>query len=158
MRSVHAIPGPEVAMNFPRPDEIIEQLTTEFLADQEAYLSRESYRQYAHILDLLELYLERRRPGRRRPECGATARPGGASCGLPGAADLTRGSSEFLGDFLPHEIGASTETLRAARVVIETLGAWLAAKGYVTRDQTARKRVGRVERPSGDPEPLGPIP
>ena len=38
-------------MNFPRPDEIIEQLTAEFLADQEARLGRETHRRYAHIID-----------------------------------------------------------------------------------------------------------
>jgi hypothetical protein len=131
-------------MNFPQEDEMIEQLFREFLADQEAHLSPESYGQYAYIIDLFEFYLERCQPGHRRQEYGATAQPDGISCGLFGAEDLPRGFSKFLGDFLPHEMSASTETLRTARTVIKALGAWLAAKGYVTPKKIARKRVDRA--------------
>jgi hypothetical protein len=120
-------------MGFPRPDSIIEQLLTEFLADHEAQLSPEGDRRYAYILDLLKLFLERHRPGRRRRECGPRAHPDGPSCGLPGAADLTRGRSKFLGDFLPREMAVDAETLQVARAVIQKLGVWLAAKGYVPR-------------------------
>ena len=52
-------------MNFPEPDDVLEQLFAEFLTDQKARLSLESYFQYAEIIDLFNLYLDRY----YRPEC-----------------------------------------------------------------------------------------
>jgi hypothetical protein len=114
-------------MNFLPRDRVIEQLLTEFLADRAAHLSPEGYRQSANIIDLVEFYLERERP--RRQQYGTTAKRDGTCCGLPGAEDRTGGLSKFLGEFLPHEMGAGTQTWRTARTEIKNLGAWLAAKG-----------------------------
>jgi hypothetical protein len=146
-------------MNFPQPGELFEPLFTEFLADQEAHLSPESYRQYAYIIDLLGVYLERHKPGRRRRKSGTTAQPDGTSCGWFGAEDLIAAFPKFLGDFLPHEIDVGTEELRTARTVIKTLGRWLVAKGYVTGKATAQESGGESPvRPTGDPEAPGPVP
>ncbi len=135
-------------MNFPEPDDVVEQLFAEFLADQKTRLSLESYRQYAEIIDLFNLYLDRYyRPECSRREHDAPARSDGRFCGLPPAVDLVRRFSVFLGDFLPREIAVSPERVRAARTVIKALGAWLTAKGYVVRNKPARKRAKRSKRP-----------
>jgi hypothetical protein len=146
MRPVHATPRPEAAMNDHQPDETIGPIFAEFMADQAARLSPESYRQYVMIIDHLGLYQDRYRPGYWRREYEAAARPDGAFRGVPEAVDLTRRFPQFLRDFLPCEIGVSTETLRTAGTVIEALGAWLIAEGYVARNKPARKRVDRAAR------------
>lgn len=134
-------------MNFPEPDDVIGQFFAEFMADQATHLSPESYLQYAVIIDLFDLYLDRYyRPECWRREYDAPARSNGTFCGLPPAVDLTRRFSVFLGDFLPREITVSPERLRAARTVIKSFGAWLIAKGYVLRNKPARKRANRSER------------
>ncbi len=120
-------------MGFPQQDSILAPLLTEFLADHQAQLSPEGYRRYAYILDLLELFLERHRPGRRRRECGPMTSAERTSGGLLGAADPTRGRAKFLGEFLPQEMAVDAETLQVARAVTQELGVWLAAKGYVPR-------------------------
>jgi hypothetical protein len=57
-------------MDLRWPDEIIEPLLTEFLADQRVRLSPASYRQHTYVIDLFEFSLERYRPGGRRQEFG----------------------------------------------------------------------------------------
>jgi hypothetical protein len=128
-----AFATPEVTMIYPRQDSILAQLLTDFLTDHQAQLSPEGYRRYAYILDLLELFLERHRPGRRRREWGPMSSVSGTSGGLLGAADLTRSRAKFLGEFLHHEMAVDAETLQLARAVTQELGVWLAAQGYVPR-------------------------
>ena len=117
-------------MDLPRPEPTIEQLLSEFLADQGARLSPKDYGQDAVILDLYESYLERYWPGRTR-EKNAAGWSDGTYCGTFGADDLIGGLSEFLSDFLPREVeAADARTMRTARAVIKRLGAWLVVKGY----------------------------
>jgi hypothetical protein len=146
MSQVHVTPRLEAAMNFPRPDQTIGQLLAEFLAGQETRLSPKGYRQCVGIIALCESYLECYWPGHSREEYDVTDRPDGTFCGTFGAEDLIGGISEFLSDFLPHEIGADTETMRAAGAVIEQLTAWLAAKGHVERREDAREQMHRAAR------------
>jgi hypothetical protein len=135
-------------MNFPGPDDdMVEHLFTEFLADQKARLSPQSYLQYVGVIELFDLYLDRYyRPDCSRREYDAPARFDGGFCGLPPAVDLVRRFSVFLGEFPPREMAVGTETLRAARTVIKALGAWLTAKGYVVRTKPARKRAKKSNR------------
>ena len=135
-------------MDFPEPNDVVEQPFAEFMADQGARLSPESYPQYAGIIALFDLYPDRYyRPECSRREEDAPARPDGRFRGFPPAVDLVRRFSVFLDDFLPREIEDGVERLRAARKVIKTLGAWLAAKGYVVRNEAARGRSEGRERP-----------
>jgi hypothetical protein len=135
-------------MDFPEPDDVVEQLFAEFMADQRARLSPESYLQYAGIIALFDLYLDRYyRPECSRREQDAPARSDGRFRGFPPAVDLVRRFSVFLDEFLPRELEDDAERLRAARKVIKTLGDWLAAKGYVVRNEAARKRSKGRERP-----------
>lgn len=131
-------------MNVLRPGTTIEQLLTEFLADHAVHLNVDDHRRYARVLDLLESFLERYRPGRRRGTHAATVEP---FCSAYGVAELARNFSRFLSDFLPHEIKTDAETSRTARAVIEALGTWLTAQGYIARDEIVRKRAKSVERP-----------
>jgi hypothetical protein len=144
---MHAISSPGVTMDYQQPDDLFEQVFTEFMTDQATRLSPESYRQYAMIIDLLEIYQDRYRSEYRHREYETMARPDGAFRGVSEAIDLTRRFSTFLRDFLPHEIDVSPATLRTARMVIKEFGAWLAAKGYVVRNQLARKRKGSKRPP-----------
>ena len=141
---MHAILNPEAAMNVLRPNTAIEQLLTEFLADHTSRLTPETHRRYARVLDLIEFSLERYRPGRRRETPDATVEP---FCATYGVAELARSFSWFLNVFLVHEIRANPETLQTAKVVIQTLGAWLNAKGYIVRNEAVRKRTKTDERP-----------
>jgi hypothetical protein len=135
-------------MNFPEPDDEVEQLFAEFMADQRAYLSPESYLQYAVIIDPFDHYLDRYyRPECSRREYDAPARSDGRFRGFPPAVDLVRRFSVSLDDLQSREIDFSPERLRGARTVIKALGAWLTAKGYVVRNKSTRKRANRRERP-----------
>jgi hypothetical protein len=139
-------------MNFPEPDDVLEQLFAEFLTDQKACLSLESYIQYAEIIDLFNLYLDRYyRPECLRREYDTPARSDRRFGGLPPAVNLVRRFSAFLGDFLPREIAVRPERLQAARTVIKALGAWLTTKGYVVRKEPARKRVNKSKQPPSLP-------
>jgi hypothetical protein len=140
---MHTISSPEAAMNVLRPDTTIEQLLTDFLADQAVPLGWKDHRRYAHVIDLLESSLERYRPGRRRETHDATVEP---FCTTYGVAELTRSFSWFLNAFLPDEIKASPETLQTAQAVIQALDAWLTTKGYVLGNPPARNRDTRSER------------
>jgi hypothetical protein len=135
-------------MNFPGPDDMVEQLLAEFLADQKTRLRPQSYLQYAGIIDRFDLYLDRDyRPECSRREYDAPARFDERFRGLPPAVDLVRRFSVFLDEFLPREMAVGTETLRAARTVIKALGGWLTAKGYVVRNKPAGKRANKSNRP-----------
>jgi hypothetical protein len=136
---MYAIANPEAAMKVFRPDTTIEQLLTDFLADQAVHLSREGHRRYAHVIDLLESSLEQYRPGRRGETHAATVEP---FCETYGVAELTRGFSWFL----LYEIKASPETSLTAQAVIQALGAWLTTQGHVLGNPPARKRDNRSER------------
>jgi hypothetical protein len=139
-------------MNFPEPDDVLEQLFAEFLTDQKARLSQESYFQYAEIIDLFNLYLDRYyRPECLRQEYDTPVRSDRRFGGLPPAVDLVRRFSVFLGDFLPREIAVGPERLQATQTVIEALGAWLTAKGYVVRKEPTRKRAKRSKQPPSLP-------
>lgn len=143
-------------MDSLRPDETIEQLLAGFMADHATHLSPNAYRRYAVIVDLFESYLERYRPGLWRGEFPATARrDAGTFCGVFGATAHVRGFSTFLGDYLPHELGVSVETLRTARVVIKAFRAWLAANGSLGGGSKARKRFdqGSRDRPAIQDKP-----
>lgn len=128
----HVPPRFEASMNSPRPNKTTGQLLAEFLAHQEACLGPKGYFQVAVIISLYGSYLEHDRPGRSLEEYDATVWPHETPFYGPfGAENLTGGFSEFLGDFLPHQVGPGTATMRAAEPVIKELTAWLAAKGYV---------------------------
>lgn len=140
-------------MSFLEPDDTVELLFAEFLADQEAQLGPEGYRQSAEVIDLFDLYLDRYcRPECWRREYDAPDRSERRFDGFPPAVDLVRRFPLFLGDFLSCEIAISPGRLRVARAVIKALGTWLTAKGYVVRKAPARKRVKRSERPPYFPE------
>jgi acetyl esterase/lipase len=136
-------------MNFPGPDDdIVDHLFTEFLADQKARLSPQSYLQYVAVIELFDLYLARYyRPDCSRREYDAPARSDERFRGFPPAVDLVGRFSVFLDEFLPCEMAVGAERLRAARTVIKALGAWLTTKGYVVRNKAARKRANKSNRP-----------
>jgi hypothetical protein len=86
-------------MNFPEPDDEVDQLFAEFLADQRPHLSPEGYLQYVGIIGLFNHYLDRYyRPDCSRREYDAPARSGGRLGGFPPAVDLVRRFSVFLDD------------------------------------------------------------
>jgi hypothetical protein len=129
-------------MSSPRPHKMIRQLLAEFLADHEASLGPKSYFQFAVIIGLYGLYLEHDRPGRSLEEYDATVWPYDIPFYGPfGAENLTGGFSEFLGDFLPDQVGPDTATMRAAGPVIKELTAWLVAKGYARHHEEGPGRM-----------------
>lgn len=138
-------------MNFLGPDDdddMVEHLFAEFLADQKADLSPESYLPYLRVIELFDLDLDRYdRPDCSRREYDAPAWSDGRFRGFPPAVDLVRRFSVFLDEFLPREVEDDAERLRAARKVIKASGAWLTARGDVVRKEAARKRTRRSKRP-----------
>ena len=134
-------------MSTPTPDKTIDELFAEFLADQEARLSRQSYSRYEAIVDnLYRGYLERYWPGHSGKDYDAVTRAGGTYCGTYGADDITGGFSEFLGYFMPHKVIASDATMKAAGTVINKLTRWLVERGYTEDDEAARGRVREAAR------------
>jgi hypothetical protein len=135
-------------MNVSEPCDVIEQLCAEFMADQRARLSTASYRQYAQIMDLLELYLDYDcRLICLDDEHETTDRSDEGFCGVPSAVNLVHRLPAFLEDFLPGRIGVSTETLWGARMMIQELEAWLIARGSVVCTDRTGNRAQRRQRP-----------
>src|SRR3954447_26876860 len=101
--SAHTIPGAEGPMSTPKPDETIDQLFEEFLADQEARLSPKTFDKYHGIIHLYRSYLESYWPGHSGKESEAITKAKGTYCGTFGAEEIVSGSSEFLGYFMPRK-------------------------------------------------------
>ena len=118
-------------MSIPKRAKTIDQLFQEFLADQEARLSPNTYRRYDDIVDLFGCYLERYWPSHDEDEYSRITDSGGTYCGAFGAEEIVGGLSEFLGYFMPHKVRASKETMKAAGTVTRKLVKWLAERGHV---------------------------
>src|SRR4051794_6355784 len=112
-------------MSTPRPDRTIDELFAEFLADQEARLSPQSYTRYEDIIALYRGYLERYWPDHTGNDSDAISRAGGTYCGTYGADDITSGFWEFLGYYMPRKVIASNATMKAAGTVVKKLARWL---------------------------------
>ena len=127
----------------------IDEVFTEFLADQEARLSPSTYRRYDDILHLFRSCLERYWPGHDQEEYDRITKTGGTFCGTFGPEEITGGLGEFLGYFMPHKVIAGKETMKAAGTVTKKLVKWLAEKGYVTDAEDlemAEERAGEAAR------------
>jgi hypothetical protein len=133
-------------MSTPEPDQTIEQLFEDFLADQEARLSPRTFDKYEGIIHLYRSYLERYWPGHSGEEYEAITQTKGTYCGTFGPEDITSGFSEFLGYFMPHKVIAGHETMKAAGTVVKKLSKWLAENGYIEDDESIRERVGQAAR------------
>src|SRR5947209_7672284 len=77
-------------MDTPRPMKTIAEVFAEFLAEQKARLSHQSYRKYASIIDLLRLYLESYGPRHEQADYRRSTEAGGTFCGTFGPADILR--------------------------------------------------------------------
>jgi hypothetical protein len=133
-------------MGTPKPDETIDDLFAEFLADQKARLSAQTDTRYETIIDLYRGFLERYWPDHSGKDSEAISRAGGTYCGTFGADDITSGFSEFLGCFMPHKVIAGNETMRAAGTVVKKLVRWLVETGYTEDDETIRELLGETAR------------
>ena len=133
-------------MNTPKPDQTIDQLFEEFLADQEARLSPKTFDKYEGIIHLYRSYLESYWPGHSGKDYEAITQAKGTYCGTFGAEDITSGFSEFLGYFMPRKVIAGNETMKAAGTVVKKLAKWLVEKGYTENDESVRELVGTTAR------------
>jgi hypothetical protein len=133
-------------MSTPKSGKTIEQIFAEFLVDQEARLSPQTYSKYEGIIQLYRSYLESYWPGHDHKEYDAITSAKGTYCGTFGADDITSGFSEFLGYFMPHKVIGSNETMKSAGTVIKKLTKWLVQKGYTEDDDFTSERVREAAR------------
>jgi len=132
-----------------KPTVTIDQVFEEFLAAQEARLSRSTFSRYADIIDLFRSCLEGYWPGHDQKEYNRITEAGGTFCGTFGPEDILGGLSEFLGYFMPCKVIAGKDTMKAAGTVTKKLMKWLAEKGYVADDEGldyAKEEAGRAAR------------
>lgn len=137
-------------MSSTKPARTILETFDEFLADQEARLSPNTYRKYEDIISLLQNYLESYWPDHDQDEYDRITDAGGTFCGTFGPKEITGGYGEFLGHFMPHKVMCGKETMKAAGTVTKKLAKWLAEKGYVedTSDATERASEAIKELPA----------
>ncbi len=133
-------------MSTPQPGKTISQIFTEFLADQNARLSPNTYRKYEGIIHLYRSYLESYWPGHDQKEYNAITSAKGTYCDTFGADDMTSGFSEFLDYFMPRKVIGSDETMKSAGTVVKKLTKWLVQKGYTEDDEFTSERVREAAR------------
>jgi hypothetical protein len=133
-------------MYTPITDKTIDKLFAEFLADQEARLSPQTYDKYEQIIHLYRSYLESYRPDHSGKEYEAITKAKVTYCGTFGAEEIASGFSEFLGYFMPRKVIAGNETMKAAGTVTKKLAKWLVQKGHTKDDESIRELVGRAAR------------
>ncbi len=136
-------------MSACKPTKTIDEVFEEFLADQEARLSDNTFRQYKNIVGLLGACLERYWPDCDRQEYDRITGAGGTYCGTFGPDRIISGTWEFLGYFMPRKVIAGKTTMKAAGTVTRKLMKWLAEKGYVEDVESlemAEERAGQAAR------------
>lgn len=133
-------------MSIPEPGKTIDAIFDEFLVDQEARLSPQTYTRYEGIIHLYRSYLEAYWPGHSGEDYKAVTKAGGTYCGTYGAKEIASGFSEFLGYFMPHKVIAGNQTMKSAGTVTKKLTKWLTEKGYLDDDGTIRELVGEYAR------------
>ncbi len=129
-------------------DKTIAQVCAEFLADQQARISRKTFQKYETIIGLYQSYLESYWPG-HDGEASKIMKVGGTYCGTFGPEDITEGYSEFLGYFMPRKVMCGQDTMQAAGTVTKKLAKWLVEKGYLkaTEDtEYAHERAASASR------------
>ncbi len=128
------------------PNKTIDEICKEFLTDQEARLSPNSFNKYKSIIQLYQSYLESYWPSHSEKEYDSITEAKGTYCETFGAADITAGFSEFLGYFMPRKVMAGNETMKAAGTVIKKLSKWLVEKGHTQNNTVDRELLDTAAR------------
>lgn len=123
------------------PEKTIAEVFEQFLNDQEARLSPNTFSKYQTIIQLFESYLESYWPGHDQDEYNRVTENGGTFCGTFGPDEITGGYSEFLGYFIPHKVMCGKDTMKAAGTVTKKLAKWLDDKGYAEETSDAQERA-----------------
>ena len=126
---------------MPTTDKTISQTFEEFLSDQKARLSPQTFSKYETIIGLFESYMESYWPGHDQDEYNQVTEAGGTFCDTFGPQEITSGYSEFLGYFMPNKVMCGKETMKAAGTVTKKLAKWLADKGYAEDTSAAQERA-----------------
>jgi hypothetical protein len=133
----------------PAPKKVISQLVDKFLSDQKIRLSPKTFAKYKTIIDLFRTYLECYGPDHYRDEhpheFGVTD-SGDDYRRLYSPEEITRGYSEFLGYFMPHEIRCGKETMKDAGTVMKKFAKWLAENGYVEETSGAQAQAKQAAK------------
>jgi hypothetical protein len=138
----------------------IDQLLSDFLADQRRRLSERTYRNYESIVDLLCSCLngygyQHLDPADQDRFEKAYERDEDAFVHLFGARELVAGIPEFLDYFMVRKVIAGAELLRTAGNVTKELAKWLGERGYldaaavadtIERGTKAARDLPRAER------------
>lgn len=124
------------------PDQVtIDQVLTEFLADQRARLSARTMRNYEDVISLFQDCMNGYGPntldGRDHHRWKKAFDGGdfGAYCHLLGPEYILDNAGEFLGYFMIRKVMAGQELLRAAGTVTKRLAAWLCENGYAGEEE-----------------------
>jgi hypothetical protein len=133
----------------------IDDVLSEFLAEQRERLSARTFRNYAEVVELLRHSLDGYGHGsldgdeRRRWEKAFEGGDEEAFCHLFGPEKLPEHLGEFLGYFMVRKVMAGQELLKASGTVTGKLVRWLDARGYIDTDSVA-DATGRAQDASRD--------
>jgi hypothetical protein len=130
-------------MPTPTGSPTIDEVLTEFLAEQEKRLAPRTFRNYADVISLLrdclngygQQSLDTAEHDRWK---AAYERDEYAFVHVFGPDKIDQNLSEFLGYFMIRKVIAGEELLRAAGTVTKKLGKWLGERGYVDEDAVDR--------------------
>ena len=124
-------------MTIPQSNATIDNVLTEFLAEQRERLSDRTFQRYEEIVELLRHSLDRYaynsldHDERQRWEAKFESHEEGAFCRLFGPEKIPEHLGEFLGYFMVRKVIAGEELLKASGTVTSKLMRWLAEDGYI---------------------------
>jgi hypothetical protein len=107
----------------------IDDVLAEFLAEQQARLSKATFSRYDLVIHWLKSYCESYWPG-HDGEYDRVTKAGGTFCGTYGPEDIAEAFGMFLDYFIPRKVISPEGAIKAAPAVVRKLAKWLVAKGY----------------------------
>ncbi len=130
-------------MTIPQSNATIDDVLTEFLAEQRERLSDRTFQRYEEVVDVLRhsldgyAYNSLDHDERQRWQAEFESHEEGTFCRLFGPEKIREHLGEFLGYFMVRKVIAGQELLKASGTVTGKLTRWLADHGYID-DETAK--------------------
>lgn len=141
-----------------RSDMTIDEVLTQFLAEQRERLAERTYRRYEDVVELLRdcldgyAYQSLADEERRRWEEEFARNEDGAFCRLFGPAKIAENLGEFLDYFMVRKVIAGEELLKAAGTVTGKLMRWLGEHGDI--DAASADQAGEQAREAARDLPM----
>jgi hypothetical protein len=142
-------------MTIPQSNATIDDVLTEFLAEQRERLSDRTFQRYEEVVDLLRhslddyAYNSLDHDERQRWQTEFESHEERAFCRLFGPEKIPEHLGEFLGYFMVRKVIAGQELLKASGTVTGKLARWLADHGYID-DETAKDASDHAKEAARD--------